>query len=125
MVKHTRRHRGGGVQTPQQFFNPTAYAPAAGLFSNVPTTAPNAYEIRPVLQSTFQAVGGRSLRRSRQERKPTRRAHGGFSPSVMGGFVANAQAAIVPMALYAVYHTLVPKNKKASGGKTRRYFRRG
>ncbi len=115
MPKNTRRRsnrkHGGGVQTPQQFFNPTAYAPAAGLLSAVPTTAPNAYEIRPVLQSTFQA-GGKRTRRAR--------AHGGFSPSVMGGFVANAQAAIVPMALYAVYQTLVPKNKKASGGKTRR-----
>lgn len=117
MPKYTRR-RGGGVQTPQQFFNPTAYAPATGLLNAVPTTAPNAYEIRPVLQSTFQAVGGR-----RRNNKQTRRAYGGFSPSVMSGFVANAQAAIVPMALYAVYHTLVPKNKKTSGGRTRRHRR--
>jgi hypothetical protein len=27
----------------------------------------------------------------------------------MGSFVANAHSAIVPLALYAVYHTFVPK----------------
>jgi hypothetical protein len=62
--------------------------------------------VRPVLPATFQSpllsgqTGGRRTRRSHR---------GGFSPSVMGGFIANAQAAIVPLALYAVYHTVVPK----------------
>jgi hypothetical protein len=42
----------------------------------------------------------------------------------MGGFVANAQAAIVPLALYLVYHTLIPKvneiKKNVFGGKSRK-----
>lgn len=46
---------------------------------------------------------------------------GGFVPSVMGGFVANAQAVAVPLALYLGYHTLVPKKDKQS--KTRRLHR--
>ncbi len=32
----------------------------------------------------------------------------------MGGFIPNAQAAIVPAALYMVYHTLVPKTGAGS-----------
>ena len=32
----------------------------------------------------------------------------------MGGFIPNAQAAIVPAALYMVYHTLVPKTGNGS-----------
>jgi hypothetical protein len=35
----------------------------------------------------------------------------------MGGFIENAQAAIVPAALYLVYHTMVPKKlPKTVGG---------
>jgi predicted GNAT family acetyltransferase len=33
----------------------------------------------------------------------------------MGGFIPNAQAAIVPAALYLVYHTFVPKGAKGKG----------
>ena len=40
--------------------------------------------------------------------------HGGFYPSIMGPFVANAEAAIVPAALYTAYHMFVPKNKSRS-----------
>lgn len=95
--------------TPQQFFDPTALPPVAGLFASAPTVLPTADMIRPVLQ----AAGGR-----------TRRAHrGGFYPSVMGPFVENASAAIVPMALYTVYHTLVPKQPaKVLGGMLNRYI---
>lgn len=97
--KNTRKN-GGGYQTSQQMFDPDVLPPST-LFA-APSTAPTTTEIRPVLYSTFQAGG-----KTRRNRKNTRR--GGFSPSVMGGFVANAQAAIVPLALYAVYHTMVPK----------------
>ncbi len=82
-----------------------------------PSTAPTATMVRPVLPATFQSplltqTGG----------KRTRRFRGGFSPSVMGGFIANAQAAIVPLALYALYHTMVPKKgviQEVFGGKRR------
>jgi hypothetical protein len=111
MPSHTRKaKRGGGVVTSQQFFNPQILPPST-IFS-APSSAPTYSEIRPVLASTFQ-TGGK-----------TRRLRGGFAPSIMGGFVANAQAAIVPLALYAVYHTLVPKvneiKKNVLGGKSRK-----
>lgn len=108
--------RGGGYGTSQQFFDPAALPPST-IFPAV-STAPTYAEIRPVLQSTFQAGGSK-----------TRKHRGGFSPSIMGGFVANAQAAIVPAALYLVYHTMVPKKGEiasALGGmfKSRRASRR-
>ncbi len=113
-MKYTRKsRRGGGYQTSQQMFDPDVLPPSS-IFSGV-STAPTSYEIRPVLHSTFQAGAGRTRRR---------RAHGGFSPSVMGGFIPNAQAAIVPLALYAVYHTLVPKNTTVTGGKLRKNGRK-
>lgn len=103
----SRKHRGGGYGTSQQFFNPTVLPPAAGLLASVPSSAPTADAIRPVLPATFK--GGARTRRGQR---------GGFSPSVMGGFIQNAQAAIVPAALYLVYHTFVPK--KSRGGSRRR-----
>ena len=91
--------RGGGAVSSQQFFNPNVLPPMT-IFP-APSSAPTYTELRPVLSSTFQSGAGRGK---------TRRSHrGGFAPSIMGSFVANAQAAIVPLALYAVYHTMVPK----------------
>ena len=102
------RKSGGGYQTSQQMFDPEVLPPSTILAA--PSTAPTSTEIRPVLYSTFQTGAGRRTRRNRS------RKHGGFNPSVMGGFVANAQAAIVPLALYAVYHTMVPKTGTATLG---------
>ena len=102
------RKSGGGYQTSQQMFDPEVLPPSTILAA--PSTAPTSTEIRPVLYSTFQTGAGRRTRRNRS------RKHGGFNPSVMGGFVANAQAAIVPLALYAVYHTMVPKTGTAKLG---------
>lgn len=99
----TRKHRGGGYGTSQQMFNP-AVLPPATMFA-APSSAPTGYEIRPVLPATFHAGGTRKLR-------------GGFSPSVMGGFLGNAKAAIVPLALYALYKTVVPTTR--SGHKSRK-----
>jgi hypothetical protein len=101
MPRNTRRttqRRGGGYVTSQQFFNPDVYPP----FSNQPdvSTAPTDTAVRPVLHSTFK-VGGK-------RRKSSRKYRGGFSPSLMGPFIQNAQNAIVPLALYSAYH-LMPK----------------
>lgn len=109
--RSSRRTRGGGYGTSQQFFDPTAYPPSAGLFP-APSTAPTANAVRPVLLSTFPAGQSGGTRRS------AKKMSGGFSPSVMGGFVANAQAVAVPLVLYLAYHTMVPK--KGKGSKTRR-----
>lgn len=107
------RKRGGGYQTSQQFLNPDVYPPSAGLLASVPSSAPTASEVRPVLLSSFPG-------RQSGGRRGTRRMKGGFSPSIMGGFVANAQAVAVPLVLYLAYHTLVPKK----GSKTRRVSRK-
>ena len=101
----TRKHRGGGYGTSQQMFNPSVLPPAT-MFA-APSSAPTGYEIRPVLPATFHAGG-------------TRKFRGGFSPSVMGGFLGNAKAAIVPLALYALYKTVAPikkKNRKSGGSR--------
>jgi len=93
-----RKHRGGGTLTDQQMFN-TGALPPNSLFE-APSTAPTASDIRPVLNATGSPQLGGSRKRKHR---------GGFSPSIMGSFTSNAQAAIVPLALYAAYHTLVPK----------------
>ena len=100
-MPNTRKYKqhGRGYVTSAQMFNPADLPPATILPAM--TTAPTSLEIRPVLTSTFQNGGKRSTRANKQK--------GGFAPSIMGGFVANAQAAIVPLALYMVYHTMVPK----------------
>jgi hypothetical protein len=43
----------------------------------------------------------------------------------MGSFTSNAQAAIVPAALYLVYHTMVPKNMGSKmGGLIKKFTRK-
>jgi hypothetical protein len=111
-----RKQGGGGVQTSQQFFDPAVYPPTAGLMS-VPSTAPTANAVRPVLLSTFSVGQTGGTRRSKK-------MSGGFSPGIMGGFVANAQAVAVPLVLYLAYHTMVPKKGKSRSSKTRRASRK-
>ncbi len=110
MAKTRRnRQRGAGYLQSQQWFDPKVLPPTT-LWPTTLTTAPTADMVRPVLTSTFQSGAGRKTRVNRKR--------GGFSPSVMGSFLANAQAAVVPLALYAVYHTMVPKTgSKSKGGK--------
>lgn len=113
MAKTRRAQRGAGYQTSQQWFDPKVLPPMT-LWPTSMTTASTADMVRPVLPATFVQTGG--LRKARMTRK-----RGGFYPSVMGSFLANAQAAVVPLALYALYHTAVPKLAKSKkGGKTRR-----
>ena len=84
-----------------------------------PSSAPTMADVRPILVSTgVPQLGGR-------RRRGTRRTRGGFVPSIMGSFTANAQAAVVPAALYLVYHTMVPKNMGSKvGGLVKRFTRR-
>ena len=118
--RHSSRRgtRGGGYTTSQQFFDPAVYPPSAG-FMPAPSTAPTANAVRPVLLSTFPAGQSGGVRGSR-----AKKMSGGFSPSVMGGFVANAQAVAVPLVLYLAYHTMVPKKGKRVSSKTRRASRK-
>jgi hypothetical protein len=123
-VKSTRRVRGAGYQTSQQFFNPDVLPPhTTGPFA---TTAPTETVIRPVLGSTFK-VGGRRSRHRRSTRRSTRRSpiRGGFSPSVMGPFIRNAQNAIVPLALYTAYHFMPKKGRNIASARRSRSRRSG
>ncbi len=86
------RRIGGGVVTSQQFFNNDVLPPHTNAAAV--STAPTDLAARPILNSTFK-VGGRRLK-------------GGFSPSIMGSFLQNAQQAVVPLALYSAYR-LMPK----------------
>jgi len=112
MPKTRKNRRGGGYQTSQQMFDPDVLPPAT-MFA-APSSAPTDAAVRPVLLATYNApsfVGGGSRKH--------RGTKGGFSPSVMGGFMANAQAAIVPLALYALYRTVVPMKPVASRKNTK------
>ena len=88
--------RGGGYTMPYGYYNAPGFGFPTINFGSVPSTNATGSMIRPELIKTG---GGRKLK-------------GGFSPSVMGSFIPNAQAAIVPLALYAVYHTMVPKKTR-------------
>ncbi len=110
----TRKHRGAGYQTSQQFFNPSVLPPQ-DTSGTVVSTAPTETAIRPVLNSTFHVGAGK--RRTRRSRGGIR---GGFSPSIMGSFISNAQAAIVPATMYLAYHTMVPKKGRNTPGKSRK-----
>lgn len=120
--KTQRRHRttrGGGYQTSQQFFDPTVLPPHVSPNAAVVSTGVTESAVRPVLVSTFQAGAARRTRRSH-------RVRGGFNPSVMGPFVANAQAAVAPLAMYSTYRffnnksTKNTKNTKRGGKKNRK-----
>jgi len=120
-MRKNKARRGGGYLTDQQYFNPDVLPPS----SMMPpiSSAPTSTDIRPVMLATAPM----SALMAGGARRRTRRSRGGFSPSVMGSFIANAQAAIVPAALYLVYNQFVPKSdspaqrlQKAFGGKSRR-----
>ena len=101
--KQTRKHKnrmngmnGGGYTTPLAYYQQPGFPTLMNPFVSIPSTNATSTMIRPVLT---QSGGSKKLK-------------GGFSPSVMGSFIPNAQAAIVPLALYAVYHTMVPKKTR-------------
>jgi hypothetical protein len=99
MRKNTRKNnmkRGGGYTMPYGYYNAPGFPTLVNPFAPVVSTNATSSMIRPELG---QRGGSKKLK-------------GGFSPSVMGGFIPNAQAAIVPLALYTVYHTLVPKKTR-------------
>lgn len=114
-----RAQRAGSYQMSQQWFDPTVYPPSAGILNATMSTAPTANAVRPVLLSTFPAMTGGTRGQSRK-----REQAGGFSPAVMGAFVENAKAAIVPLGLYLAYHTVVPKKDKGRRSQTRKSSRK-
>ena len=126
-VRKGKVQRGSGFLTSQQYFNPDVLPPSS-LMPPL-TSLPTSTDIRPVMLATAPT----SALMAGGARRRTRRSRGGFSPSIMGSFIANAQAAIVPAALYLVYNQVAKpgnsvsaKLKKAfrGGRKTRRHSRR-
>ena len=120
-LRKNKARRGGGFLTSQQYFNPDVLPPSS-LMPPL-TSLPTSTDIRPVMLATAPM----SALMAGGARRRTRRSSGGFSPSVMGSFIPNAQAAIVPAALYLIYNQFVPKSdspaeklQKAFGGKSRR-----
>ena len=98
--KNTRKnnmHYGGGYTMPYGYYNGPGFPVMVNPFASVPSTNATSSMIRPGLNQT----GG-----TRKKLK------GGFSPSVMGPFIPNAQAAIVPAVLYTIYHIIGPKKSK-------------
>jgi len=107
---HSRKNkRGGGFLTDQQYFDPDVLPPST-LLPPI-TSLPTSTDIRPVMLATAPST---ELIAGGARRRRTRRSRGGFSPSVMGSFLANAQAAIVPAALYLIYNQFVPKTNSPS-----------
>ena len=126
-TRKNKLRRGGGYLTDQQYFDPDVLPPSS-LMPPL-TSLPTSTDIRPVMLATAPT----SALMAGGARRRTRRSRGGFSPSIMGSFIANAQAAIVPAALYLVYNQVAKpgnsvsaKLKKAfrGGRKTRRHSRR-
>ena len=117
-VRKGKVQRGSGFLTSQQYFNPDVLPPSS-LMPPI-SSAPTSTDIRPVMLATAPM----SALMAGGARRRTRRARGGFAPSVMGSFISNAQAAIVPAALYLVYNQFVPKNKTVSA-KLKKAFRGG
>lgn len=117
-----RARRGGGYVSSQQYFDPDVYPPSSIL--PAPSTNATPEDIRPILYATIPPSklmeGGR-----RKSRMKTRR--GGFSPSIMGSFLANAEKAIVPLALYMAYKAVAKpgQNSASNSGRKSRRSRKG
>ena len=120
-TRKNKSRRGGGYLTDQQYFDPDVLPPSS-LMPPL-TSLPTSTDIRPVMLATAPTsalmAGGARTRRGRKSR-------GGFSPSIMGSFIANAQAAIVPAALYLVYNQVAkPKGSNSVSAKLKKAFRGG
>ena len=97
----SRKYKGSGYLTDQQFFNPDVLPPSEGSLSSHHSSYPTNNEIRPVLVSTFKAAGGK---KSRKHRKTSRRHNGGYAgvphgfPHLGGPASASASASASPPA---------------------------
>jgi len=117
-TRKNKSRRGGGYLTDQQYFNPDVLPPSS-LMPPL-TSLPTSTDIRPVMLATAPT----SALMAGGARRRTRRSRGGFSPSIMGSFIANAQAAIVPAALYLVYNQVAKPGTSVSA-KLKKAFRGG
>ncbi len=97
---------------PLSYLNPNYVEPSASRGANVSGAEPG------LARASLNLTGGR--RRSKKTVKGAKcgcQTKGGFYPSVMGNFVANA-ARLIPATLYATYRMF--KNSKTKTRKQRR-----
>jgi len=106
------RKTGAGYLSPAEFFNPEARQPSAGPGDLALTSEPTSGWVRPPMTATTYMSpnvkqSGGNTRRNRKNRK-----NGGFAPGIMGGFVSNVQAAVVPLVLAGLYSVFGAKSGK-------------
>jgi hypothetical protein len=114
-IRRTRR-TGGGYGTPGVYFNPDNQHPSSNAAA--PSSDPVPGWVRPPLSAT-EAVSPDALTAPqsggwRQTRRLINKMRGGFSPALMGSFVANAQAVVVPLALYGLYYLVAQKSSSGT-----------
>lgn len=133
-TRRATRRNGGGYLMPAEYYNPSAHQPSSTAAA--PTTAPMQGWVRPPLAATSVVTPDALTTPQKggswnKTRKFVSKMSGGFSPALMGSFVANAQTAAVPLALYGLYHMFAakkatapaaaaPKAATAKGGKRSR-----
>ena len=96
--RRSRRQGGGGYLSTERYFGVDPSLAAAGV---APSTQANNSYIRPPL---LAQKGGK---------RKSRRVRGGFYPSIMGSFVANAES-VMPMLAGASAYKLYRSSKKQS-----------
>ena len=109
LEKSMRKQRGGGVGLPLAYFQDGAQMRGTSAdLTGVGLAGSSGAWVRAPLSQT----GGQRTRRQRQQQ-------GGFSPSLMGSFVANGQA-LLPVAAYMGYKMTRGKKQKRQTRKQRR-----
>ena len=97
----TRKQKGSAM--PQSYLNPNYVEPSGPSGSNVSGAEPG------LARASLNLTGGRRRVRNRHMHSHSKKkcgcTKGGFYPSVMGNFVANA-ARLIPAAVYAGYRML-------------------
>ena len=90
---------------PLSYLNTNYVEPSASRGTNVPGAEPG------LARASLNLTGGRRSRsKTLKSSKCGCVSKGGFYPSVMGNFVANA-ARLIPATLYATYRMVVNKTK--------------
>ena len=127
MAKKTMR--GSGYLMPAEYYNPSDAARQPSSTAPALTSAPVPGWVRPPMAAT-SVITPEALSAPQKggawkaTRKMVKKMEGGFAPALMGAFVANAQTAAVPLALYGLYHLTAKKSvpapnasSKPKGGK--------
>jgi len=106
-----RTKKRGGAPYPLQYFGSAESRVSAG---------PGADLLRTSTMGIRPAIGGRSKRYRRSRTRNTRKTRGGFTPSIMGNFVASASKYITPIVLFAGYKMLKKGTFSKSTKKSKR-----